>query len=189
VSIGAAIAGGLVAVAVGLPGCSADKLAAGCIRPPDEPGLLDLYTRDPVLANRPDGAQRVSLERSEACHVAPDWPDDPTETAVHLRLSVPHQYGLDALTEVYQAAVAAEGWKPVPAPTETYGNAALRYCKQVRGVTSYLLISAPDLMPQARVIGPGGSPVPQPSPPKELQEEILVRISAAPSESACPEDN
>ncbi|MBQ0892695.1 hypothetical protein KBX37_06180 [Micromonospora sp. U56] len=189
-SIGPAIAVGLVAVAVGLPGCSADNQAAGCTPPPDEPGLLDQYASDPVFAIRPDGAQAVSgIQRSVACFVAPDWPDDPTETAADLRLSVPHRYDLDALTEAYYAAVAAEGWQPVAAPSPPYGDVALRYCKQIRGITSYLLLSAPDLRAQVDVRGPGNSPVPQPRQPTDLPGEIFVRISAAPTEPACPEHN
>lgn len=185
VFIGVVAAVGLVAVATGMSGCSADNRAAGCTPPSDEPGLLDQYAQEPALAVRPDGAQTLSVQRSEACHVDPDWPDDPTETAVYLRLSVPHRYEHDALAEAYQAVVTAEGWQPAPA--EPHSNAALRYCKQIRGVTTYLRIGVPDYRPQVGVIGPGGSPVPQPSP-RNLQEEIYVAISAAPAQPPCPGD-
>ncbi|GAA2224457.1 hypothetical protein [Micromonospora olivasterospora] len=187
---GAAIVVGLLTVAVGLSGCHDDDRAAGCVPPPDEPGLLDQYAGDPLFAIRPDGAQPVSgVQRSMACVVSPDWPDDPTETAADLRLSVPQRYELDALTEAYHAAVAAEGWRPVPAPSPPSGDVALRYCKHIRGITSYLLLSATNMGPQVRVRGPGNSPAPQPPQPTDLPGEIFVRISAAPAEPACPGHN
>ncbi|MFC7546188.1 hypothetical protein [Plantactinospora sp. GCM10030261] len=184
VAMRAVLAVALAAATAGLSSClGGGGRATGCTPPTDEPGLLDEYARDPVLAVRPAGARMLSLEHSAACHVSPDWPDDHTMSAVYLRLSVPHRYDLDALAEAYRQVVVAEGWQPAPDPGT---GDALRYCKRIRTVTSYLRISAPDVRPEAGVMGPGGSPVPQPTPTRSRGGDIYVAISAAPTETACP---
>jgi hypothetical protein len=84
----------LVATAAVAGGCAGGNRAAGCTRVADEGRLLDEYARDPVFDIRPDGARYAfGKQRSVDCVVDPDWPDDPTQTAVDLRMPLPRRAG------------------------------------------------------------------------------------------------
>jgi hypothetical protein len=62
----------------------------------------------------------------------------------------------------------------------------MRYCRQVRGVTSYLLLNATTPGTEAGVRGPGG--VTQSVSPRvvTLLHYLSVRIAAAPEQPSCP---
>jgi hypothetical protein len=156
--------------------------AAGCTPPAHESELLDAYAADPVFAVRPPDAREVGQPaRTLACRVDPDSPDDPTQTAVSQQIQTAEGYDAEALRALYDKVAAGHGWRPVPPPRQD----ALRYCRQVRGVTSYLSIAALDPRPQAGVRGPAGA-TPSTSPRViTLYHHVFVRIAAAPEQPAC----
>jgi hypothetical protein len=78
-------------------------------------------------------------------------------------------------------STACQGWRQVQAETRE----SLRYCRQVRGVTSYLLISAVSPRPEVGVRGPSGV-APSASPRAvTLSQYVSVRIAAAPEQPSC----
>lgn len=192
VRIGPVIAGLLVGVA-GLGACAdggGSRRADGCTPVAREEELLDLYARDPVFEVRPLGVQEVFPQsRSMACRVDPEHLNDPSDTAVNLSMSVPPGLSTSSLSTVYEPVVTAGGWRQVVvvrSPDPANQSVTLLYCKQVRGVTSYLRIGIPRGSPQGGVRGPGGATAPAPSPRRlNLPESLSVRISAAPEEPSC----
>jgi hypothetical protein len=157
------IVAGLVLVAAALSGCADSDMAAGCTPPANESELLDAYAADPVFDVRPPQAHDVRQPtRSTACHVDPDWPDDPSQAAVSLYMQTTPGYDARALYTMYNQVATGQGWRQVQAERQE----SLRYCRQVRGVTSYLLISAASPSTSA-----SGSPPHRSSPPASDPEK------------------
>ncbi|MFR9776396.1 hypothetical protein ACL02O_10105 [Micromonospora sp. MS34] len=135
--------------AVPLTGCTrADGADAtrvpGCTVPPDEDALLDAYAKDPVVAVRPEGARPAGdVVRSTGCRRLNK--EDVSNTSVVLTWRPDHDYDEATLRRIYDPVARDAGWRyavdPDAAP-DGAGETTLAYCRDVRGITSRLLIRA-----------------------------------------------
>ncbi|MGR6319396.1 hypothetical protein Q2K19_28925 [Micromonospora soli] len=156
----------------------------GCTVPQDEDTLLDAYADDPVLAVRPEGAQRIGkLARSSGCHQLNK--EDVSNTAVTLSWRPSRDYDDTSLRQIYDPVAGRAGWRYAvdpDAPPDGPGVATLTYCRRVRGVTSRLLIRAQAA--QLMDVRPS-TPDRPPSPQWSVVSPALIYLTiyAAP---ACP---
>ncbi|MFE9655013.1 hypothetical protein [Micromonospora sp. NPDC006431] len=114
----------------------------GCTVPNDEDELLDAYADDPVLAVRPEGAQRGGdIVRSTGCRQLNK--EDVSNTSVTLTWRPERDYDDATVRRTFDPVASGDGWRPVvdtDVPPDVPGESTLIYCRDVRGVPSRLLI-------------------------------------------------
>ena len=143
----------------------------GCQAPPNESKLLDDYAADPVFGVQPPDARKVSgPERIRAC-VANG--EDVSSAAAIQRFELTRDYRRDDLVAAYDQAARSRGWA---AASPDGPVAGLRYCKRIRGVTSFLNITAHD----SRAVDVRASTGARPSEPvlQTRPGELFVSITA-----------
>jgi hypothetical protein len=144
--------------------------AVDCRPPRDERSLRGAYAHDPMLAFSPPGAEPTSGIRTDrACIELPDGPPTRTEAYRGYRSTAGTPVDGAMLSSIYGSLAARQGWSPAgPDPLE-WPPAKVRYCKQVRGVTTYL-----ELVPNVAV-----------APGLPESAEFAVSIVAYPEQAAC----
>jgi hypothetical protein len=183
----------VLAGVLALPAGCGREMTSGCTPPPNEARLLDEYARDPVFAIRPARVRDVApIQHTAACRIIKGdaGPDEVSVASAWFALTPVDRHDRAALIDLYDAEVTGHGWRAAPrtaTPAPTASSSVLRYCKSIRGVTSYLEISSfTGDGGDAVVVGPGAG-TPSQAPLRVLFQPISVRILAAPDEPACPE--
>lgn len=175
-------------LAVALTGCGwtggNDAREPGCTVPDDEDALLDAYANDPVVAVQPEGARRVGdVARSTGCHRLNK--EDVSNTSVTLSWRPERDYDGPTLRRTFDPVASGGGWRYMvdpDAPPDVAGETTLTYCRDVRGVTSRLLIRS---QPAQRAdIRPSSADRP-PSPQWSVVSPALIYLTIY-TDAACP---